>query len=544
MPEWTPLNDAIADFNRAANSIIAAFQGRARTVSTFFAVSANNLEVQFLDQSSSRHGTIVSWLWNFGDGQTSTIQNPLHTYAEAGTYLVTLISTDAAGAAGSYSLSVTAEEDVEEPPVDPGLPIAKFSHSVNGLTVTFTDQSTDSAGTITSWDWDFGQGPLADFTASLSDLTLTLTDASTVPAPETINGWNWSLGDGSHSSSQNTVHKYAAGGTYNVNLTVSATNGLLNSKSSAIVIVSSVSTGIPFGPTQSFTGAATRATAGLSGQSLCMDGVSASQLTQRIEYAAANKLKLILNMTGGAHTDYTTNGVFDRTKWNNKMQTFNTSTLIASMASAVSAGVVVGCSVMDEPFHPSWGPSGTMTKVKIDSLCTYVKSIFPTIPVGVAHGYQQFEPNNSYNEIDFIISIYQFVFSNSTTWRDNTLAMCARDGHNVLFGLNCIAGGPKIPGCFTSNADCCPGGLGSNDTSTSGNWTSQQGANGIFCGMNPSQLSRIGYLLAPSSLGFIMWRYDAEYFSTSTWAPLFAKSFASIQSLCESLPQKSWLRAD
>jgi PKD repeat protein len=43
--------------------------------------------VQFTDQSS---GTISTWLWNFGDGQSSREQNPLHTYASAGVYTVTL----------------------------------------------------------------------------------------------------------------------------------------------------------------------------------------------------------------------------------------------------------------------------------------------------------------------------------------------------------------------------------------------------------------------------------------------------------------------
>ncbi len=552
MTDWITINNIVADFNRATQGIIATFQGRQRTVSTFFGVSGNNLVVQFLDQSSSQHGAIVSWSWTFGDGQTSTQQNPLHTYAVAGDYLVTLVSTDATGAAGSFSAIVTAEEEADPPPQDdPGLPIAKFSYAPAGLVATFTDLSTDSNGTtipagwgsIVAWDWDFGQGPDANFTAALSTLTLTLTDTSTVPAPETINGWNWDLGDGSHSSSQNTVHKYAAGGSYNVNLTVSATNGLLDSKSSSITITSGVSLGIPFGPTQAFISTSAIDTRGSDTFDLFMDGVSSSQITARIAAAAANGWKLLLNMTGGSHTDYLTNGVFDPSKWTAKQNTFNTQAIKDSVISACSAGVVVGCSVMDEPFHPSWGPSGTMTKAKVDAMAAYVKTLFPNMPCGVAHGYQQFFPNSSYTRIDFIISNYQFLFSNATVWRDSTLAMCSRDGHNVLFGLNPVAGGPKISGCFTSNAVCCPGGTASNDTSTSGNWTGQVGAGSILCGMNPSQVSRLGYLLCPSSTGLMMWRYDLEMMSTSTWAADFQKSFRSIASLCATLPRKSWLRA-
>jgi len=50
--------------------------------------------VQFTDQSSN---TPTSWLWNFGDSQTSTLQSPSHTYAASGTYTVSLKATNATG---------------------------------------------------------------------------------------------------------------------------------------------------------------------------------------------------------------------------------------------------------------------------------------------------------------------------------------------------------------------------------------------------------------------------------------------------------------
>lgn len=48
----------------------------------------------FTDESSDEDGDVVGWLWDFGDGETSTQQNPVHTYATAGTYTVTLTVTD------------------------------------------------------------------------------------------------------------------------------------------------------------------------------------------------------------------------------------------------------------------------------------------------------------------------------------------------------------------------------------------------------------------------------------------------------------------
>lgn len=49
------------------------------------------LDVAFLDESTpGRSGPITAWLWHFGDGSTSTDENPIYTYATPGTYDVTL----------------------------------------------------------------------------------------------------------------------------------------------------------------------------------------------------------------------------------------------------------------------------------------------------------------------------------------------------------------------------------------------------------------------------------------------------------------------
>ncbi|MBC8395376.1 MAG: PKD domain-containing protein [Candidatus Marinimicrobia bacterium] len=58
------------------------------------------LAVQFTDQSVDIDGTVVSWSWNFGDGNTSTEQNPSHTYETHGVYDVSLSATDNVGQTG------------------------------------------------------------------------------------------------------------------------------------------------------------------------------------------------------------------------------------------------------------------------------------------------------------------------------------------------------------------------------------------------------------------------------------------------------------
>lgn len=55
------------------------------------------LSVQFKDTSVDVGSQIVSWLWDFGDNTTSTLQNPLHLFVGAGQYLVTLTVEDALG---------------------------------------------------------------------------------------------------------------------------------------------------------------------------------------------------------------------------------------------------------------------------------------------------------------------------------------------------------------------------------------------------------------------------------------------------------------
>jgi PKD repeat protein len=72
-----------------------------------FGYSASDLTVVFTDASSDSDGTIVSWLWNFGDGNTSGQQNPSHTFVADGNYTVSLKVTDDDGAIDISTQTVT-----------------------------------------------------------------------------------------------------------------------------------------------------------------------------------------------------------------------------------------------------------------------------------------------------------------------------------------------------------------------------------------------------------------------------------------------------
>jgi PKD repeat protein len=134
-----------------------------------------SLVVSFTDLSTGNG--ITSWSWDFGDDNTSTTQNPQHTYIAAGTYTVSLTAFNSDC---DKTETKTAFITVSVPP------IADFSSDLTSgnepLTVTFTDLSS---GTPTSWLWNFG--------------------------------------DGGTSTAQHPSHTYTAVGTYPVALT--ATNG-------------------------------------------------------------------------------------------------------------------------------------------------------------------------------------------------------------------------------------------------------------------------------------------------------------------------------
>ena len=72
-----------------------------------FSWISNDLEVNFTDESTDTNGTIVSWLWIFGDGNTSTLQNVTHTYENEGVYPVNLTVTDDGGLINSTQQNIS-----------------------------------------------------------------------------------------------------------------------------------------------------------------------------------------------------------------------------------------------------------------------------------------------------------------------------------------------------------------------------------------------------------------------------------------------------
>ncbi len=232
------------------------------------------LQVQFTDQSSTGGSGILARSWTFGDGGTSTQQNPAHTYVANGSYTVSLSVTTA------VSSNTETKPNYIVVGASPVPPTAQFTGTPRDgpvpLTVDFTDHSSPGSASITTWAWTFGDGgtsaapnpshtyaaagsytvsltvttsagsdvetqpsyitvhaapvaPTAQFsgtpTSGSAPLSVQFTDQS-VPGTSPITSRSWNFGDGTApSGAANPSHVYGAAGNYTVTLTVTTDDG-------------------------------------------------------------------------------------------------------------------------------------------------------------------------------------------------------------------------------------------------------------------------------------------------------------------------------
>jgi YVTN family beta-propeller protein len=178
--------------NALTKSRYIAVSGVLNTPITNFSASPASgnvpLTVSFTDQSI---GSPVEWRWTFGDGNTSTEENPVHTYNKSGLYSVTLTASNANG---SNVLTKTGYIAVSNSLV------AAFSASPTSgsvpLNISFTNNCTGS------------------------------------PA-----AWKWTFGDGNTSTEENPVYTYNKSGQYTVTLTVNNSESISTETRSRYIVV-------------------------------------------------------------------------------------------------------------------------------------------------------------------------------------------------------------------------------------------------------------------------------------------------------------------
>ncbi|MEI9810194.1 MAG: PKD domain-containing protein [Bacteroidota bacterium] len=241
------------------------------------------LIVNFQDLSA---GSPTSWNWDFGNGNTSTIQNPIATYFVPGSYTITLTVTNTNG---SNTLTRNQYITVYD------IPAVNFTADNQSgcfpLRVNFTDISTAGAGnTNVSWQWDFGNGATSslqnpsvayttagNFTITLkvtndkgcvktisrpnyiavtpgvtagftntqpavcsAPALITFTNTSTGPGTLT---WQWNFGDGNTSTVQHPANTYTAAGNYTITLVVTSSSGCEDTiRSSVPVTIGGIAT--------------------------------------------------------------------------------------------------------------------------------------------------------------------------------------------------------------------------------------------------------------------------------------------------------------
>ena len=216
--------------------------------------------------SSDGDGRIVSYSWDFGDGNTAVGERATHRYAQPGTYTVTLTVVDDLGASQAVSALLSIGNN--------GLPTADFSYSpetprVGDIVYLDARTSTDTDGSVVAWHWTMGNGitregarisyawpgagtwpvtlavtdnlggegfltrdivvagnalPVAEFLYSpLSprvDRLVTFDGSISTDEDGTIQDWRWQFGDGSTGRGRVVEHRYTRSGTFDVLLEV------------------------------------------------------------------------------------------------------------------------------------------------------------------------------------------------------------------------------------------------------------------------------------------------------------------------------------
>jgi PKD repeat protein len=158
------------------------------------------LTVTFTDTSS---GAPSDRSWDFGDGSTSTLANPVHTYMTPGQY--------------TARLTVRSSSGISRTAFSPIMVTQASAPAVTTTAPTPVHTTDDIYGTISPVTAGF------TYTPDLGPVPLIVSFKDTSTGSPTT--WNWNFGDGTTSNQKNPVHTYSSPGDYFVELSVTGSNG-------------------------------------------------------------------------------------------------------------------------------------------------------------------------------------------------------------------------------------------------------------------------------------------------------------------------------
>jgi gliding motility-associated-like protein len=328
-------------------TFLLSFNSKAQVVASFSATPVKGcspLVVSFTDHST---GGATSWSWNFGDGQTSVLQNPGAIYTNSGVYTVTLTVSN-----GSSSNTIIQTNYITVY----ANPTAGFTLSTDtacvGQMVKFTNATVIGSGgaAISSWAWDFGDGhaqtvttttvshsyttpgsyPISLIVTDMNGCTSSITETVVVVSPPTpafianpVSGCSaplsvtftnnstssgvctyiWHFGDGGTSNQMNPTHTYTANGSYNVTLIVNQHGCIDSTVMPDFINIQNMNAGFTATPSVVCTGQSisftnTSIPAAVSANWVFGDGGTSTTINPIYTYTAAGTYTVTLAATG------------------------------------------------------------------------------------------------------------------------------------------------------------------------------------------------------------------------------------------------------
>lgn len=265
--------------------LIASIPGCESEITKTFNVQAVGPHVSFtitgqcedsaVEFDNTTSGPVTNYVWDFGDGESSSESNPYHSYTAPGNYTVTLNALNASGCTNSFSIIAPI---YSQPQTDFTALAPPFSCS--GTPTEFSDLTPPPPDSnLSSWSWNFGDTGSSSNTSgdrnshhtysSAGDYTVTLTVSTNFSCTKTLqklvtiyqspvaafnhsalcedNGvtfsdagssnqaWSWQIGS-SFYSTKNPVHTFSNPGNYNVSLSVTGINNCVGSTSQTVTI--------------------------------------------------------------------------------------------------------------------------------------------------------------------------------------------------------------------------------------------------------------------------------------------------------------------